>query len=1556
MDNASESPTILLPNGVTMPRLRSALLSFSKCAFFLALLIACLFIIATPLSAQQAPVLVTQPVDNSVRTVLPGNVHPLARPDFDQGEAPSDLILHRMMLVLKRSAQQETTLQRLIENQQNKKSASYHKWLTPAEFGAQFGPADSDVAAVTNWLLASGFQVNSVSNGRTVIEFNGTAGQVKQAFGTAIHSYVVKGEQHWANASDPSIPTALAPVIAGVNSLSGFRRKAQNIYVGTYSEKTKQLTSPNPNITYTGACGYFSAADSCYALGPYDFANIYDVLPLWTAATPINGTGVTIAIVGDTYINENDAPTFWGLFGFGQPGYAPMPTLNITCDGPCPGFNGDEPEADIDTQWSGAVAPGATIDFVTAEDTETDYGIDLAALHIVDNNLAPVMSESYGDCELDLTSNGVAFYGAIWEQAAAQGITVMVSAGDQGSAGCDFDASAAQYGLNVNGIASTPWNVAVGGTDFNQYNNWSTYWNSTNNATTQQSVKNNTYIPETTWNNSCTNLLLQNLTGGSPNPETNCNNLNFGAFLAVVGGSGGESGLSGGVGLGYGWGTPTWQTGAGVPTSPNSRFLPDVSLLASNGFVGSFYVICQSDVSGACTLDNLQGYGGTSVASPAFAGIMALVNQAHGPQGNANLVLYNLASYLAAHPPSAFHDVPVGSTIAMPCYRGYPNCVTNVGTDAYGVLSGYSTTANYDLATGLGSVDANKLVTDWGDVSFTPTTTTIVTLSVPANTVHGTGIPVKVKAAPTSGSGTPTGDVSLLVSPKPGAPSIDWASLGSGSASWTTYLLPGGTYSVIAHYGGDKTYGGSYSTASTSITIDPEASSVYMGSTPGLLTPSGYSTSVIYGTGAFDEYVLRADVYSVQNGQCTDQVFGEVGCPTGSIRFSGDTNPVPYSATLNLNSLGYTEDQSIQLSGGAHTLIATYSGDASYKTSSTTAMVNVAKATSLISNVSAPSTANINQQFTVTATVNTSLTANTSYGLAPSGTVSFFYSGTQLLGTVQTTPTNGSYNPFTGAGTPASLAASLTTSIPTAGTYNITATYSGDGNYTAVTAGQSNSVQITVSNTTSDFTNVISNSPLTAYPFQNATFNGTLTAEGGYNSAVNLTCTGAPPSTCTLSPTQVTPTTGGAAYTVTAGGNTGDYNFNAHAVGTDAGTTTHDAAITLHVVDFELTSVSPATVTAPQGFTGTGTFKVTASGSFAQTVTLSCPGGGLPAQATCSFSPSSTVNPTAGNPVSVTMTVNTTGSTPQGTTNVTLQGVTSGPAATRAETFSLTVGPPPDFTFVINGSNTHTVLAGQTTQAYSFTVTAAGGAPTFLGQVAFTCPAGLPALATCSNPTISAGASSPQTVMMTIATTGPNSGTGPSIQRRADNRSPWLPLSVPLAGIVMFGIAGRKVSRRSAIAFLCISLVLLGFMVACGSSSSSTPPPVGITISPNTPVNLYFDEAGNSWPAAATEQQYTANVTNSTNTAVTWEVNGVAGGNATFGTITAAGLYTAPATLPTPATFNVTAVAQADTTKTAPDQVNIQTPTATGTYTPTVTVTEGVTQHSLPAGITLIVQ
>jgi len=337
----------------------------------------------------------------------------------------------------------------------------------------------------------------------------------------------------------------------------------------------------------------------------------------------------------------------------------------------------------------------------------------------------------------------------------------------------------------------------------------------------------------------------------------------------------------------------------------------------------------------------------------------------------------------------------------------------------------------------------------------------------------------------------------------------------AGTASWPSTLLPGGTYEVVAHYEGDTTYGGSYSSPSAKVTVNPEASSVYMGTPPGVLINVGtYGNSVVYGTGAFDLYLLRADVYNSQGNPCNLAPFNNgpgslppgppySACPTGTISFT-DTSSVPYSATLKLNSYGYTEDQAIQLAGGTHTLVANYSGDNSYKASTTTASVTVAQATSVISNVAiSQNPANAGQQFTVTATVNTSLTTNTSYGLAPSGTVSFFYNTTQLLGTVQLTATNGNVN----TGIPASLAASLTTSIPTAGNYNITATYSGDVNYTAVTAGQSNSVPITVNSTvTGSFTIAATNVTITA-PGGPGQSQVTVTPSGGFTGSVSIVCT-----------------------------------------------------------------------------------------------------------------------------------------------------------------------------------------------------------------------------------------------------------------------------------------------------------------------------------------------------------------------------------------------------------------------------------------------------------------
>lgn len=286
------------------------------------------------------------------------------------------------------------------------------------------------------------------------------------------------------------------------------------------------------------------------------------------------------------------SPIFRTMFGLVAKGY-PANNVNIILNGPDPGLQLDENEADIDTQWSGAVAPNATIDFVVSQGTEASSGVDLSAVYIVENNLAPVMSESYGYCELGLGITGNQFFNTLWQQASAQGITVLLASGDQGSAGCDFyqgiTPEPAQFGLAVSGYASTPYNVAVGGTDFNDVLNPSTYWNATDDPTTQASAK--SYIPEIPWNDTCTNGILSSF-GWSPSAEANCNNYQLSSIVWTIGGSGGASKCTTPSGLtpascSGGYARPSWQTGSGTFSSDGKRDIPDVSLFAGNGFMGN---------------------------------------------------------------------------------------------------------------------------------------------------------------------------------------------------------------------------------------------------------------------------------------------------------------------------------------------------------------------------------------------------------------------------------------------------------------------------------------------------------------------------------------------------------------------------------------------------------------------------------------------------------------------------------------------------------------------------------------------------------------------------------------------------------------------------------------------------------------------------------------------------------------------------------------------------------------------------------------------------------
>ncbi len=989
--------------------------------------------------------LITQPIVEGQLTTLRGNTHPLARPQFDIGAAPLDLPMQRMLLVLKRSPEQDFALRKLVDNQQDKASANYHRWLTPDEFGVQFGPSDQDLQLVTGWLQTHGFQVNRVSHGRTVVEFSGTEAQVEEALHTQIHKYLVNGEEHWANASDPQIPDALAPVVAGVLSLHNFPRKSMSKILGSYSPKTKQLTQIHPQFTIGYGC---YPNGTCYAVGPADFGTIYNVQPLWNSG--IDGTGQKIAIVGESDINIQDIRDFRNLFGL------PPKDPNIIYDGPNPGLMPDESEADIDVEWSGAIAPNANIDFVVSQSTETTFGVDLSALYIIDHNLAPVMSESYGECELGLGTSGNQFYSALWAQAAAQGITAILSSGDSGSALCDYPGGPAQFGLAVSGFASTPFNVAIGGTDFNDFLHETTYWNSTNTSPTQESAKG--YIPETTWNLSCTNSILLGALNWGTNAENNCNNAQLSVLLLTIGGSGGVSNCTSNNGqnpnsCSGGYTKPSWQVATGVPAD-GKRDLPDVSLFASNGVLNSFYIFCQSDSGANCSFSQYGAAGGTSFGAPAFAGIMALVNQQmQAPQGNANYVLYKLAGQQTASACNSssgsgancvFNDITSG-TIAMPCVAGSPNCKVQTAGHRYGVLSGWGTTTGYDLATGLGSLNVANLVNKWNSVTFRPTTTNL-SLNPTTNLTHGQSVTVTASVAPSSGTGTPSGSLSLLTS---GGAQAGKFTLTNGALSGTTNLLPGGSYTVTAHYAGDSTFGGSDS-APVNMTIGKENSSPQIELVAfdwqGNLISSNASTAV-YGS----PYLLRVDVLNSAGGTCELNGVIQSGCPRGKTNLTDNGSPLD-GGTFGLNSLGYTEDQIVQFPGGSNVVNANYAGDNSFNASSATRTYNITPAPTTISRPSV-SYAPVGSPFSASVTIQAQ-----SFGAGQTGTVTFFANGSPVSGTVSYQSAPGSPSSPT-----AYLSANFSSSssgFSAAGKYTITASYGGDANYgSSTSAGTSVNVQ-----------------------------------------------------------------------------------------------------------------------------------------------------------------------------------------------------------------------------------------------------------------------------------------------------------------------------------------------------------------------------------------------------------------------------------------------------------------------------------------------------------------
>jgi uncharacterized protein (TIGR03437 family) len=594
--------------------------------------------------AQQASRVSGRIENGGRRVALAGRIHRKATPQNDLGRVNASFELPAVTVMLKPTAAGQAALSQFLQEQQDPASPNFHRWLTPDEYGARFGASESDVQQIADWLKSQGLTVETVARGRNWITVRGTADQVGKAFGTEIHRYKVDGETHFANSSAPTVPAALAGVVGDVMGLHDFHAKPR-------------LRRPDPRM---------NSANGVHHLAPDDIAAIYNIAPLYAAG--IDGTGMSIAIMGESPIRTSDIDAFRAKFN--------LPPINLqqvpACGRHCPGLadGGVLDEAHLDIEWTGAVARNANIFYVYANDVYD------AVRYAVNNNVAKVMSVSFGGCEqadfvTPFTLQQVA------QQANAQGITWFNASGDAAAADCDdTDAEVAQNGFAVDIPAAIPEVTGVGGTTFYEQGN---EWAATNTANSASATG---YIRERVWNDSS---------------------------FSISGGGGGTSVI---------FGRPSWQTGPGVPND-GVRHVPDVSFASSPNHDNYYFY------SGGV------GYvGGTSVAAPVMAGIATLLNHylvstgaAQQPGlGNINPALYRLAQTTTG----VFHDVVDGDN-AVQCAAGSPDCVNGV--------FGHKAGPGYDNATGLGSIDAYNLAQQW---SAHPAISSAVVVSVDQRPVFQT--------------------------------------------------------------------------------------------------------------------------------------------------------------------------------------------------------------------------------------------------------------------------------------------------------------------------------------------------------------------------------------------------------------------------------------------------------------------------------------------------------------------------------------------------------------------------------------------------------------------------------------------------------------------------------------------------------------------------------------------------------------------------------------------------------------------------------------------------
>ena len=738
-------------------------------------------------SAVRATPRIAGEISSAALSQIPGSVRAQAQAQFDTGRLAAATKLEGMTLYFSRTKQQQADLQRLIAAQQDPSSGQYHKWLTPEQFAARYGVADVDIAKVQSWLEQQGFAVDSVARSKTFLRFSGTAGQAESAFATEIHTYSIPSatgiEKHFAPSKPLSVPAAMASVVGSIHDLDDFKPKPHYV--------KNRIARAKPHYTYSD--------NSAVYFAPGDIAVVYDINPAYSAGN--TGVGQSITIVGQSAILTSDIEAFQTAAGLAvkDPSIVLVPNSGTSAT-----VGGDETESDLDLEWSGAIAKGATINFVYTGNSQNSNGVWDSITYAIDNKLGTIISSSYGSCEAELAGFTLE---TSFEQAAAQGQTVISASGDDGSTDCftgqtggDNPTTTVQQTNSVDYPSSSPYVTGVGGTEISQASSkYETpgdgYWASAN-GSSDILTSALQYIPEQSWNED----------------QSNC-----GVPDCLAAGGGGASTL---------FSKPTWQAGVpGIP-SDGKRDVPDIALNAAIYNPG--YLFCSSDTAAwdtsdfppqqsSCTsgfFDSSSGdptvAGGTSFAAPIFAGMVAIINQQQNyaaGEGLINPTLYSLASDATTYA-SAFHDITSGNNS---CPSGTEECSTSV--------TGFTAGTGYDQVTGLGSLDLGNLVGAWPASTSTLIATTTTIAASNTAPVVGANVTFAVAVASASGSTVPSGTVSINVDGTAITPAL---TLNAGSASYTTSFATAGGHTITAAYSGDTTHAAS--TGSVTVTASAVSS------------------------------------------------------------------------------------------------------------------------------------------------------------------------------------------------------------------------------------------------------------------------------------------------------------------------------------------------------------------------------------------------------------------------------------------------------------------------------------------------------------------------------------------------------------------------------------------------------------------------------------------------------------------------------------------------------------------------------------------------------------